>query len=383
MSNNQQNLPSTQTHSRNYGIDLLRIVSMIMIPLLHILGHGGVLESTTPLTVQNESLWLIETAAYCAVDVYALISGYVSYGRRHKYSNIIYLTFQVMFYTVITTTAFYFYRPELVNMKTILGAVFPFAFGTYWYFTAYFCLFFLIPFLNLAIEKFDKATMQKLILSCLLVFSVLPTLFQNDFPLLNRGNSFLWLAVLYVVGAYIKKYGNSFKYKNQRNLYSYLIIVAITWLSKIVIELLTSKVLGEPKGGKYLIGYNSPLIVMCAVFLLIYFSNIKCGKGLIKFISFFAPVSFGVYLLHEEPLIKETLITGAFVRYLSFNPIITVLSVIGTAICIWLLGSLIDRIRLEIFNLLKIKQLSEWLEQKVKKALSIINLRLSRKADLN
>ena len=29
-------------NTRNYGIDLFRIVAMIMIPILHTLGHGGI-----------------------------------------------------------------------------------------------------------------------------------------------------------------------------------------------------------------------------------------------------------------------------------------------------------------------------------------------------
>ena len=35
-------------HNRNLGIDLLRIVSMFMIVLLHVLGQGGIL---SPLSI--------------------------------------------------------------------------------------------------------------------------------------------------------------------------------------------------------------------------------------------------------------------------------------------------------------------------------------------
>lgn len=31
---------------RNYGIDLLRVISMIGVMALHVLGHGGVLANT-------------------------------------------------------------------------------------------------------------------------------------------------------------------------------------------------------------------------------------------------------------------------------------------------------------------------------------------------
>ena len=64
---------------RNYGIDLLRIVSMMMVVLLHVLGQGGILDGSDPLTVKSETAWLLEIGAYSAVNIYAMISGYVGY----------------------------------------------------------------------------------------------------------------------------------------------------------------------------------------------------------------------------------------------------------------------------------------------------------------
>lgn len=360
-----QSITQNLTQKRNYGIDLLRIISMIMIPVLHILGHGGILENTTTLSIHNEIAWLLEIASLCAINSYALISGYVGYGRKQKYSNIIYLYFQVIFYTLLTTAVFIFYKPELVSLTTIVNAIFPFAYSTYWYFSAYFCLFFFTPFLNLALDKFEKATIQKLLLLLFMIFSVLPTLFYSDFGCTNAGYSFLWLAILYLTGGYIKKYGLSFSRTNRTNLIGYFICVILTWLSKICIELITNILFHEPIGGGYLISYTSPTIILCSVFLLLFFANIKCGKKLTRFIQFFSPLVFGVYLFHDEPLIRETFLKNAFIGYLSFNPIVMILAVIGTAIAIWFVGSLADKIRLTVFNLLKIKELSIFLEHKI------------------
>lgn len=78
-----QNL--SKTTKRNSGIDLLRIISMIMIVTLHLLGHGGILNNLEPFTSGHYSAWTLEIIAYCAVNCYALISGYVSV---HQNSNI-------------------------------------------------------------------------------------------------------------------------------------------------------------------------------------------------------------------------------------------------------------------------------------------------------
>lgn len=45
--------------TRNYGIDFLRMISMIMIVMLHTLGHGGILRSVSFLSVHYQIAWLL------------------------------------------------------------------------------------------------------------------------------------------------------------------------------------------------------------------------------------------------------------------------------------------------------------------------------------
>ena len=59
---------------RNRGIDLLRMTAMWMVVILHILNKGGVLAAAAPLSAGQGTARLLETAAYCAVNCYGLIS---------------------------------------------------------------------------------------------------------------------------------------------------------------------------------------------------------------------------------------------------------------------------------------------------------------------
>ena len=70
---------------RNYGIDLLRILSMFMVVLLHLCGFGGVLSNVKPFSVNYYIAWFLEIVSYCAVDVFALISGFV--GAKNEILN--------------------------------------------------------------------------------------------------------------------------------------------------------------------------------------------------------------------------------------------------------------------------------------------------------
>ena len=53
--------------TRNYGIDFLRMISMIMIVMLHSLGHGGILRSVSFLSVHYQIAWLLEVIAFGVV----------------------------------------------------------------------------------------------------------------------------------------------------------------------------------------------------------------------------------------------------------------------------------------------------------------------------
>ena len=88
---------------RNYGIDLLRLISMFMIVGLHVLGQGGILKSVQDLTFKGEIFWGLEILFYGAVNVYAIISGYVGYKTKHKATNLINLCLQMLFFAIVIT----------------------------------------------------------------------------------------------------------------------------------------------------------------------------------------------------------------------------------------------------------------------------------------
>lgn len=54
---------------RNYGIDLLRIISMIMITTHHVMLHGGIIEKANPFSLQYSIVWFIEVAGLCGVNI--------------------------------------------------------------------------------------------------------------------------------------------------------------------------------------------------------------------------------------------------------------------------------------------------------------------------
>ena len=135
-------------NEKNYGIDALRILSMFMVTILHVLTQGGILNASGRFTSQYEVVWLLQTMAFCAVNVYALISGYVWVYAKYRYRNLMELWLQVFFYTVSITILFRLLCSSSVSALDWIKAIFPVMFNQYWYFSSYVALFIFIPLLN-------------------------------------------------------------------------------------------------------------------------------------------------------------------------------------------------------------------------------------------
>lgn len=195
-------------YTRNYGIDLFRIVAMFMIVTHHVLKHGGGLEQVSG--IQYTVTWLIEALILCAVNCYAIISGYAGYTEETveiHYEKYIVLWLQVFIYSVGFAIAIQCISGTM-ELKELLKAFMPVTATQYWYFTAYTPVFFLSPWLKKFVYQLSIRE-AKVCLGCITVFigySTFAGVFYDPFKLFG-GYSFIWLTVLFLVGALIKKTG--------------------------------------------------------------------------------------------------------------------------------------------------------------------------------
>ena len=337
--------------TRNYGIDLLKIVSMLMVIILHILGHGGMLKKVPFLSAKYEMLWLLEISCFCAVNCYALASGYVGCCSRYRYSNLILLWLRVLFYTIIITTIFFMVLPSMNTSETWVNAFFPVSMVQYWYFSAYVLLFFFIPFLNIVIKTLSKKQMEISLGFLFVLFSVLPSIFKKDIFIIVKGYSGLWLIFLYLVGGYLRKYHPLKKIEKVSLISRYLGLIFLTWLVKFCEEFFTQRSFSDD----YLVTYNSLTIAISSVFLLCFFERLKLSLKVIKVIKIFAPAVFSVYLIHVHPLIWKYVWHNAFLFLTDYPLPLMLISIIVIACIVFLVCCIIDFIREILFKQLCLK----------------------------
>lgn len=346
---------------RNRGIDLLRMTAMWMVVILHILNKGGVLAAAAPLSAGQGTARLLEIAAYCAVNCYGLISGYVGVGHRFRYSGTIALWLRAAFYTLGITAAFALLMPGSVNGDRVLRAFLPVLFRQYWYVTAYFGMCLFIPFFNLLLERLTRHQAKVLALSIVVVFSVLPTLRQKDVFLTDNGYSVLWLSCLYLLGGILRLYGRQER-KLLRWAAVYLGCVLVTWLVKLAGDRLWMARTGHLCDKVLLTAYTSPTILLAATALVLCFTGLRIGPGFGSFIEKASPLAFSVYLIHAHPLIWEHWLAGRFAFLADKPPVLLTLGVLGGAFGIYAVCSLADILRAWLFRLLRVKAFSQRLE---------------------
>lgn len=362
------------TKERNYGIDLLRLVSMLMVVSLHILDSyvGGVLKGAEELTFKGEFLWTLEILCLGAVNIYALISGFVGYKSKHRGSNIIYLCLQLIFFTLIisgTDLIMAINQGAELSVKEVILSFLPSIKG-YWYFSAYFCLFFFMPLLDKIIETASRKSLKIAAILCFCVFCCFTQIF-TEVSGLEGGYTIWWLVLLYLLGAYLSRYDPLKKWSAWACFLGFAVCVALTVISRIAIGYGTLYWFDEIKWISLLVSYTSPTVTLGAVFVVCGFSKLKIGKIPAKIISFLAPMAFGVYLIHCHPVIFSRLI-GSF-EWINLYPVWQIpLIVLAISLYIFCSCLFIDGIRLAVFKLCRIKQFSNLLAKVIEKFVNFI-----------
>lgn len=339
-------------NNRNYGIDFLRLVAMFLVVTLHVLGRGGVLSNASGS--QYAVSWLIEIGAYCAVNCYALISGYVCYReQKHPIRYSTYLSFwvPVVFYSFGITLIGYFINPSGVGITDIIKSAIPVTSSQYWYVSAYTGLFFLIPWLNKSIQSLDQKSFNQLILVLFLVFSCFATPANaiSDVFQLTGGYSVIWLVLMYLVGAWLKKNEITTKLSSIIWISIALACVLFTWGFKIF----------APYFNSVLIGYTSPTVVLVAISLVSIFSRLRLPSHLVYTIRLFSPAAFGVYLIHTQWFIWDNCIRDTFSWIATIQPYLIPIVVCMCSFGIFVSCLLVERLRLTLFSVLKINSLIE------------------------
>ena len=346
---------------RNYGIDLLKTLAMLMVVILHILGQGGVIGATAYPEPTHWMAWFLEIESYGAVNCFAIATGFLMAGRKVKYRRLVSLWVTVEFYNIAFYLLYRYFPIPGVSLLDVSN-FYPVYSGQFWYFTAYFGMFLFIPFFNALIEKLSKKQLYFMLLTAFILFPVGSNLYGYEPFGLTGGYSMWWLTLMYFVGAAIAKHGFLRKTPTYLALIGYIGCTLVTFAGR----MLVSYVIANPVGdwtewiilyGQLLVNYNAPFVLFGAIFLVIFCLNLEIPRKLGKAIAKIQPFVFQVYIIHLHYYVWKGIITGSFAHFAKKKWYMLPLWVEGTAVLIFAACILIDVCRHWLFKLLHIEKI--------------------------
>lgn len=307
---------------------------MLLIVSHHYVIHAGFDFSNMPF-INTYYLHFLLAGGEIGVDIFVLISAYFMSASTVSIKKIVKLELQVFFYSVIIELIFSLIFPETFSVKQLIKSFFPVMSEKYWFYNVYLLLYILVPFLNSFIEKLERIQHQKLLILLFIVLSVIPSVRkhwgENFYSMLG------WFIFLYFSSAYVRKYQSDFSRKST----FYFFIGVIFYF------IFISLFLGLDLSITFIFANNFFVACIAASFFLT-FLNLNIGNN--KAVNLIASATFGVYLLHDNPMFRTFLWKNLFknTAYQQSNTLI-VNSFIAI-ISVYMGCTLIDLIRRIIFD---------------------------------
>lgn len=378
-----------QKAQRKSGIELLRIICMLMIIVLHAYAYGGISQLSNAqggnFEVMSDFIWSFFRTP---VNVFMIITGYfmskdvLDFKKSYRRIPKVYAT--MLFYSILLTIfAFIIYshnnfspqettntltsanKLEMEAMEDVSGRFaiysiikmfFPLLSKQWYFLTNYVIILLLSPFINKVLVEIDKKQF-KILLGLLFVFlSIYPTIstmggLKEIFSMkkvlpLEYGKSMISFLFMFIIGAYLKRFVKDdeklhFKYLGY---FVGLCIIDFSlyhFLGNIMLNkvgLYNSSVFGQ---------FSNPFVILESVSIFLFFRGFQFKSRIINYI---AGTTIGIYAIHEHPLMRGFIWSHNELGNPNlYNNFLGILFVIATIFEIFIICSAIDMARQGLF----------------------------------
>lgn len=346
---------------RKYGLDLLKILSMLMIVTLHYLDKGGALYNSNGVYLYIS--YGIEALCFVSVNTFVLVSGYFLCDNNEvKIRKVIDYLIQLWVINFFISLIIMVLGLYNFDTNSYINMIFPFFSKNNWFLNCYLFIYILHPYINKIINGCTKKEHLNLIVILLLIMTLIPTLTSNNNYIydFSRGYSISWFATLYLIVSYVKKYDVF-----EKNNYFYIFIYLLSCFSLpvykyIATQINMSGIMTLKLAPNNLYNYNSIPILIASVCLFMLFKNLDIKNRLaIKFIKFTTPLLLGVYLIHEQIILRKILWIDILKVNKYYDSKSMIINLVIVVLGIFIICSILEFLRIKIFTFNNSKQKKE------------------------
>lgn len=334
------------TKVRQSNIELLRIISMLLVLIIHAnfvsIGCPNIDDIEASPTSSFLRI-LVQSLSLVCVNLFVLISGY--FGINPKLKSISNLIFQIVFFRIIALLFILGIGISHISMSQI-SCIIP-GCGD-WFVMSYLLLILFSPLINSYISNVKS----KQLLIYIIIFYAIQSFFGWFAIIKGRefhyGYSVISMIGLYLIGRYLNLHGSNLRkiptkhliggYILTSTLSAILMFFALKFISYPFLLDYTSKLFGA---------YLSPFVVLSSVCLFLFFLRLDFNS---KFINWIAVSSFSVYLIHCNPYTFSYYCDFCANLFKQYNTLHYLVLITLFIISVFVIAILIDKIRILAWN---------------------------------
>ena len=303
----QNNAQKTAQKPRFVGIDIVKILACLLVVCIHFFLYTGFYAE--PITEQfGKPQIYFRWIAYCCVPLFMITTGYLMKNKTLSKKYFLGIIRVAVLYVIISVICVIYNKVHFEKVYTLadfLKGFLNYTNAQYaWYVEYYFCIFLIIPFINMAYNglknRKEKAFMVIIVFLITIVSQsfflgfemetqtrVLPGYFLRCYPI-----------SYYLIGAYIRDYPPKRTFTNKLYILAAFVICLI-WLSKTTFE----QSLENLQNNYVMLSwhyndYGTWPVAVCstAIFLLLF--DITCSNKVVsKLLSIVSNATFACYLI--------------------------------------------------------------------------------------
>ena len=365
---------------------------MLFVVIYHVRMHSGF--ASRAYGSVEIILDIITNIIVVHVNSFVLLCGYFQSKSKFKFSKVISINNSTWFYkSLFMIVALFLIKYTTFPIEgdfekiTVLKTFSWLDHGIYWYIDCYLVLYLISPLLNKIIDNSSKKELQRIILLLFLLFSIIPIITLEETIYTRNGHSVTSFILLYFVGAYLRIYPikENYYFKKMSNTLRktiFIIIILVSSISLVACRLISMNIstygvvmnhIAQILNTNYL-SFGGPILIIESIAYFLLFESINLKS---KFVNKVAKYSLGVYLIHENVLVRENLYQWLKFTIIEKITLKTIGLMIGLSILIYIISTIIEMIRQGIFKYIYNRKISSKIRTNCKNYIEKIGIHVN------
>lgn len=318
---------------RQSNMELLRIISMLMVLLVHIdgasLGLPDIGGNFSALDGPTAWQLAVESIAIVGVNCFTLISGY--FGIRLSWRGMGSYLYQCLFYAVGISSVGLLVNPLRTTWTHWLDSWLILSHTDLWYVPAYFGLMLIAPILNRGVESLSRRDFGVSML-LFLVYNLWCGWWMGG-KFNPTGYTLVQMILMYLIGRYIRLHVNiaALRRPGIALWTSYAVATAAIFAMALYMKPIKA------------FAYNSPAVIAASAALLMAFATLRFTSSTVNYV---AKSAFAVYLLHKTPLVWTSIMKPTVLAMWRSDSLwLFTLKALAMVLTIYLAALIIDPLR--------------------------------------